>query len=485
SRLSEARSNRISLEAMRDQARRARSEELAAESIESVAQSSVVQNLKQSISSLKQELAELSIRYTEKHPRLVEVRKKVEALKQELKDEVDTLLTGAEERYRTMKETEGKLRAAIEQTKAEALEVNKKEIEYTRLQREATNYASLYDLVLKRQKETDLTTLLNVNNVRKFEAAKAPTVPIKPKPSRNLTMSLFLGLALGVGLAFLIDMLDNTVKSQKQVEEQVDIPFLGIVPMIKLGRGPRKPDDSPARDHYILENPRSAVAECTRTIRTNLMFMSPENPARFVVVTSSSPREGKSTTAINLAIVTAQSGKRTLIVDTDMRRPRLHKSFAVPNDVGISSYIVGEANLDQAVQRSNVPGLDVMTCGPIPPNPAELLHTEAFERLLDELRQRYDRVVFDSPPVTAVTDSLVLSSMMDGVVLVIHANITTLHSAQVARRRVEDVGGRIFGAVLNDVDLDDRRTSEYYQQYYYYYRSPYVDEEQLSKEARG
>ncbi|MEL6547763.1 MAG: polysaccharide biosynthesis tyrosine autokinase, partial [Myxococcota bacterium] len=395
------------------------------------------------------------------------------------------LLTAAEERYRAAQDTEIRLRNAIEKTKGEALEVNKKEIDYTRLQREAKNYASLYDLVLKRQKETDLTTLLNVNNVRKFEAAKPPKAPIKPRPVMNMLVSLVLGVLAGVGLAFLVDMFDNTVKSQKQVEETLGIPFLGIVPMIKVGRGPRNANNTPERDQYILENPRSAVAECTRTIRTNLMFMSPETPARFLVITSSSPREGKSTTAINLAIVTAQSGKRTLIVDTDMRRPRLHKSFRVGNDVGISSYIVGESTLDESVQRSPVEGLDLLTCGPIPPNPAELLHTEAFERLLDELRERYDRVIFDSPPVTAVTDSLVLSSMMDGVVLVLHANITTLHSAQIARRRIEDVGGRIFGGVLNDVDLDDRRTSEYYQQYYYYYRSPYLDEEQQKKEARG
>lgn len=485
SRLSETRARRIELEALRDQARRARTDGLSPESLESIATSTVIQNLKQSISQLKQEQAELASRYTGKHPRVVEVGQKIDALERELETEINNLLTATEERYKAAQDTEARLRAAIEQTKAEALEVNKKEIDYTRLQREAKNYASLYDLVLKRQKETDLTTLLNVNNVRKFEAAKPPKAPIKPRPVMNMLVSLVLGTLGGVGLAFLVDMFDNTVKSQKQVEETVGIPFLGIVPMIKIGRGPRNPNDTSERDHYILQNPRSAVAECTRTIRTNLMFMSPDRPARFLVITSSSPREGKSTTAINLAIVHAQSGKRTLIVDTDMRRPRLHKSFGVANDVGISSYIVGEASLDRAIQKSAVEGLDLMTCGPIPPNPAELLHTEAFEHLLEELRGRYDRVIFDSPPVTAVTDSLVLASMMDGVVLVVHANITTIHAAQVARRRIEDVGGKIFGAVLNDVDLDDRRTSEYYQQYYYYYRSPYVDEEQLKKEARG
>lgn len=485
SRLSEVRARRIELEALRDQVQRARNEGLNPDSIDVVATSTTVQLVKTAISELKQNLAELSTRYTAKHPRIIETKEKIDALRTELEEEIQTLLTASEERYRTMRDTETRLGAAIEKTKSEALEINKREIVYNKLKREAENYAGLYEVVLKRQKETDLTTLLNVNNVRKFEAAKAPRRPIKPNARKNMTFALFIGLVLGGGLAFLVDMLDNTVKSQKQVEELVRVPFLGIVPMIKVGKGPRDAASAMERDCYILDNPRSAVAECTRTIRTNLMFMSPDEPARTLVVTSSSPREGKSTTAINLAIVTAQSGKRTLIVDTDMRRPRLHKSFGVDNDIGISSYIVGEAPLDRVVRPSGVDGLDLMTCGPIPPNPAELLHTESFEQLLGKLRERYDRVIFDSPPVTAVTDSLVLSSMMDGVVLVIHANSTTLHAAQVARRRIEDVGGRIFGAVLNDVDLDDRRTSEYYQQYYYYYRSPYVDEEQLKKEARG
>ncbi|MEM6558626.1 MAG: polysaccharide biosynthesis tyrosine autokinase [Myxococcota bacterium] len=486
SRLSEVRAERIALESLREQVDRTRAnQELRADSLESVASSPVVQNLKQVIAELKRDEAQLSTRYTDRHPRLLEAKSKVAALEAALNDEIESLLQAAEQRYRAAKETEDRLRVAIEKTKTEALDINKREIQYTRLQREANNYSSLYNLVLKRQKETDLTTLLNVNNVQRFEAAKAPKRPVSPRPLANVFVSLVLGVLLGAGLAFAVDMLDNTVKSQTQIEEAVGVPFLGIVPMIKTGRGSRDGDDPSVRDLYILDNQRSAVAECTRTIRTNLMFMSPEDPARLLMVTSSSPREGKSTIAINLSIVTAQSGKKTLIVDTDMRRPRLHNSFSRSNDVGLSNYIVGEATVDQAIQPSGIDRLDLLTCGPIPPNPAELLHTEAFASLLTELSERYDRVIFDTPPVTAVTDALVLASMMDGVVLVVHVNLTTVPSAQLARRRVEDVGGRIFGAVLNDVDLDDRRASQYYQQYYYYYRNPYVAENTPNKKASG
>ncbi|MEO0812520.1 MAG: exopolysaccharide transport family protein, partial [Myxococcota bacterium] len=315
SRLSETRARRIELEALRDQSRRARNDGLTPESLESVSSSTVVQNLKQSISALKQERAELATRYTAKHPKRVEIAEKVEALESELKSEIDGLLTAAEERYRAAQDTEIRLRNAIEKTKGEALEVNKKEIDYTRLQREAKNYASLYDLVLKRQKETDLTTLLNVNNVRKFEAAKPPKAPIKPRPVMNMLVSLVLGVLAGVGLAFLVDMFDNTVKSQKQVEETLGIPFLGIVPMIKVGRGPRNANNTPERDQYILENPRSAVAECTRTIRTNLMFMATDRPMNRLLFTSARPSEGKTTTAISVGVSMAQAGNRVLLLD--------------------------------------------------------------------------------------------------------------------------------------------------------------------------
>jgi len=221
-------------------------------------------------------------------------------------------------------------------------------------------------------------------------------------------------------------------------------------------------------------HPRSSVAECCRAIRTNLMFMATERPARRILVTSSGPREGKSTTAINLALTSAESGARVVIVDTDLRKPRVHKSFGLSNDVGVSSLVLGEATVDQIIQRTNVGRLDVIACGPIPPNPAEILHTEVFKGLVEELNRRYDRVVFDSPPVAAVADALILSSMVDGVVLVIQGGQTSWQSALQATRRLMDVGGRIFGVVLNNVDLDDKRAGDYYQ-YYYYYRSGYGD----------
>src|SRR5690606_5967187 len=169
-------------------------------------------------------------------------------------------------------------------------------------------------------------------------------------------------------------------KSQEQIEQLLGLPFLGIMPAIK-GEGGSRASESPGRDHYILEHPRSSVAECCRTIRTNLLFMSPDSPAQTILITSSGPQEGKSTTAINLAITMAQSGSRVLLVDTDMRRPRLHQAFDVNQDIGISNLILGDVSINQAIQASGVHNLSILPCGPIPPNPAELLHTEGFTRL--------------------------------------------------------------------------------------------------------
>ena len=192
-------------------------------------------------------------------------------------------------------------------------------------------------------------------------------------------------------------------------------------------------------------------------------------------------REGKSTTVVNMAITMAQSGARVVVVDTDMRRPRLHKSFGVDNERGVSNVILGNANWTDVVRSSGVEGLDVITCGPIPPNPAELLHTARFKELLKDLSGHYDRVLFDSPPVAAVTDSLVLGSMMDGVVLVVQAGKTSLMAAQQAKKSLVDVGAKLFGVVLNDVDLEHKQYG-YYQ--YYYYRSGYgSDSEKKKKKA--
>lgn len=465
--LSRTTGQRIALESRRNQIARAKADGLPPDSIQQVLASPVIQTLKSSLSELNQEASQLGVKYTAEHPSMVAVRQRIALVEESLNRETSKILRSLDEEYQTAVETEGRLKSVIDGVKTEAIELSMKEIEYSRLTRERDNNKALYTLVLNRKKEADLTQMLRVNNVRVLEAALAPTIPIRPRVHMNMAVALVLGLMLGIGLAFAVDYLDNSLKSQEQVERILALPFLGIVPAIKPEKGSPAVDDR-GRDHYIVSHPRSSVAECCRTVRTNLMFMSPEAPARTLMVTSSGPREGKSTTVMNLAITMAQSGARTLIVDTDMRRPRLHKSFKTKNDAGISSLILGEVALERAVQETGIERLHVLPCGPIPPNPAELLHTDAFRHVLESLKQRYDRVIFDSPPVAAVTDAQVLGSMVDGVVLVVNAGKTSWQAALQARRRLQDVGSKIFGVVLNNVDLDDKRSGHYYDYYYYY-----------------
>ncbi|MHB8878786.1 MAG: polysaccharide biosynthesis tyrosine autokinase, partial [Myxococcaceae bacterium] len=333
------------------------------------------------------------------------------------------------------------------------------------------NNARLYDLVLKRLKDIELSGLLRTSNVRVLDAARPSLLPVRPKVPMALGLALVLGLLGGLGLALLLELLDNSITGQADIEERLGVPFLGFVPTI--------PDDKlPAlgkRDLHIHTHPKSSVAECCRAIRTNLLFMTPDKPFKTLVVTSAGPQEGKSSSVINLGIAMAQSGNRVLLLDTDMRRPRLHKAFGVPNDFGISSLILNQGSLDTAVKSTEVPGLFVLPCGPIPPNPAELLHTQVFAELLEKLTQKFDRVILDSPPIGAVADAVVLGTQADGVLLVVKAGHTSRDMAKRAVRSIQDVNAKLLGAILNNINLDDPKYGDYYYYAYRQYGAYYGD----------
>jgi capsular exopolysaccharide synthesis family protein len=338
-----------------------------------------------------------------------------------------------------------------------------------------------------RLKEADLTGAQPFNNVRFLDRALIPRAPFKPDLQQALLAALVAGLALGVGLALVIELADTTVKSEADLAAISDVPFLGLMPVIPVVI-PVKDDDragqlraTQERDLYILGNPRSAVAECARFIRTNLLFMSPDRPLRTIVVTSPSPQEGKSTTAVTTAISMAQAGSRTLIVDTDLRKPRLHRVFGIESDVGIANVLLNELSIEQAVQRTEVPNLDVLCCGTLPPNPAELLLSERFKDVVAELARRYERVIFDTPPMGPVTDPAILGTLVDGVLLVTKCEKTSKESMKQAIRALRDANARVFGVILNDVDVSSKRYAGAYYAYYRRYGGYYGENE--TKEA--
>ncbi len=458
------------MESKRKQILDIKAAKLPLDSIDQIIDNRLIQQLKESYFELQEQQAELASRYLPAHPKYKAIIEKIEVTRRSLDREIDNVLASIESAYQAKLREERTARRRLAQVKAEALEVNKKSLQYSRLKREAETASQLYQLVVKRQKEATLASLQETNNVYKLDPAIAPEVPVHPRVKLNILLAAVVGLLGGIGLAFFLEYLDNTFKGQDDIERLLQIPFLGIIPSIKLEPQAEDGGEQRLRDNYLISHPKSTVAEACRTVRTNILLMSPENPARRLLITSPNPQEGKSTVCINLGITMAQSGSRVILLDTDMRRPRLHKTFGIDSGLGLTTTILGEADLDAVTHVSEVPGLDVIPCGPIPPNPTELFHTERFRRLLDDLSERYDRVIFDSPPALMVADPLILSSMMDGVVLVVKSARTSSDLGRRAVRQLRDVNAPILGAVINDLDIEHRDYGYYYyRQYGYYY----------------
>jgi capsular exopolysaccharide synthesis family protein len=424
-----------------------------------------VQALKGRYVEAKSVCTAMAARYLPGHPKLATCLEQTEVAKQDLLKELRNVVAAAQVDLKEALAKERNLQGLVDNAKSEAFEVNKRQIEFERLKREADTNQRLYDLVLKRLKETELSGMLRTNNVRMLDAARPSFAPLRPKVRNNLTLGLLLGLAAGFALAVLLEQLDNTLKTQADVEERVGVPFLGFFPRVTSSGDSEHPEE---RDLYIFRNPKSAVAEACRAIRTNLLFMSPDRPLRTMLITSSGPKEGKSTCVIATGVAMAQSGSRVLLVDTDMRRPRLHRALGVSNERGVSSVLVGDATLEEVIKSTEVPGLFIITSGPIPPNPAELFHTQAFQEFVRGVSTRFDRAIFDSPPVNAVADPTVLATQVDGTLLVVRAGITNRNFARNAARVLTDVKSRIFGAVMNDVDLGSAGYGGYYAAYHGY-----------------
>jgi capsular exopolysaccharide synthesis family protein len=313
---------------------------------------------------------------------------------------------------------------------------------------------------------------------RIVDTALVPHVPIAPRVSLALAIGTFLGLLLGMASAITLDQLDRVIRTGDEAEA-LGITVLGVVPHIEettltnpamYGRKKRRSSTSPTgnRELIVHNYPKSSVSECCRTIRTNLTFMSADRPRKTIVVTSASPREGKTTITMSLAISLAQSGKRILVVDTDLRRPRLHRTLGKTGVRGVTTVLVGQHTAKEALQETDVPNLTLLASGPIPPNPSELLHTDQFRLLITELAKGFDHVILDSPPLAAVTDASIIAPQVDSTILVINAQRTTRDAVRSALRQLRDVNVQVTGGVLNEVDL---AAQSYGAGSYYYYRN--------------
>jgi non-specific protein-tyrosine kinase len=315
----------------------------------------------------------------------------------------------------------------------------------------------------------------STNNVLVVESAVVPSIPIRPKTLQNTGLAAVVGLMLAVGVAFLVEYLDDTIKTPAQVDALLGLPVVGVLGWLsteQLALGP-----------IAKTEPRSPTTEAFRGLRTNLQYSGVDKPLRRLLVTSAGPGEGKSTVVANLAIVMAQAGLRVAVVDADLRRPTQHRFLGCPNKVGLSESLIQETlHLNGALQPADVTGLHVMTTGTVPPNPAELLGSKKMGALIDLVNEQVDRVIIDSPPISAVTDAVVLASQVDGVLLVLEAGKTRSGPALQAKQQLERVGANLIGVVLNKVPIG--RDGYYYSHYYYYYYNSYYEADSTKSHRR-
>lgn len=327
----------------------------------------------------------------------------------------------------------------------------------TMLRQFETTYASL----LNSLEQLRLTEAQTVDNIAVTTPALTPIIPIRPRTLTNTLLAAIVGAMLALGLAFLVEYLDDTIHDSEQVRDLLGLATLGAILRVR-------PRDNPEAALVTLDKKHSPIAEGYRVLRTNIQFSGVDEPVRALLITSASPQEGKSTTTANLAVTLAQADQRVILVDTDLRRPTAHKLFNLSNNVGITSALMQRADeaADAVLQDTAVSGLRVLTSGPLPPNPSELLGSERMRHLVERLRSQCDVLIFDSPPVMAAADAAILSTLVDGTLLVIDADGTRRAEALRAQETLAKVGGRLLGAVLNKLG---ERSSGYYSYYYYYY----------------
>ncbi|HEX8720624.1 MAG TPA: polysaccharide biosynthesis tyrosine autokinase [Pyrinomonadaceae bacterium] len=451
-------------------------------SIPQVQENKNVQRLREKISDLEEKKKALLVVYTEEWPEVQKINRQLAQLNEELKRAPQEIIAGLKNRLDASVKEE---RAASSSYFGSRAKANVQSISETSLgdldQAIETDRQNL-NLYMQRLNELRVTNPERTNgNITMVEEARVPRAPIGPPRVRNIVVALLLSLGIGVGLAFLLDYLDDTLKSVEDVDRHLHLPTLALIPAPRdarrlLGRGAPEPVPGAATALTLIDDVRSPVAEAYRHLRTSLLLSSAGQPPKTVLVTSSQPSEGKTTTAVNIATMLAQTGADVLLLDCDLRRPRIHTHFGLPNARGVTNYLSGEANVSDLVQTyDKLPNLKVISSGPVPPNAAELLGSEEMRKLLFVLAENFTHIIIDSPPAISFTDASILSTMVEGVMLVVHGGRSSRAVVRRAKQQLQDVGAHLFGIVLNNVKLEGTD--------YYYYSGYYSAEEDGAPEG--
>lgn len=432
--------------------------------------------LRTELGKLQVEAAELSVKYGPENPRVAEVEQKIKTYRQQIEENQKTLEEKLRADFERAARDERAIKQALERAKAEAVEQNQSASQYGALKADVETMTALYTEFLQKTKQADLQLVEQHNNLRVIEPADVPASPIGPMRLRTILIGLMVSLVVGMGLAFFLEYLDNTVKSVEDIVRVAQLPTLAVIPAIntvtvralnsknkkngKPGGGAQSlslaasSHSTPGKlSRIVALDQLSSVVEAYRMLRTSVLLSAAGNPPKTILFTSGQPGEGKTTTAINTAISLAQLGSSVLLIDADLRRPTVHRVFKMNQPAGLSTYLSRQVEVDSLIQKLWTPHLSVLPCGPIPPNPAELISSERMKELLRSLSTKFDHILIDSPPLINVTDPVILSTMVDGVILVIQAGRSTRDVLRRARQELGSVGAKIFGVVLNNLDI--------------------------------
>jgi polysaccharide biosynthesis transport protein len=432
------------------------------ESAPQVLDNKAVQALKEQRAKLEAEYAQNLSTFKPEFPRMVQLKAQIDDLNARIRSEVTVVVGSVRAQFEAARQQEAQLRERVGQSRAAVETVQDRSVDLNLLKRELDTNRQVYDSLLQRLKEVSVTSGLTSNNISIVDEARPPLFPFSPQPQRYALIGMGLGLLLGLALAFLREMLDDSIKHPDEVEPTYGLPVLGLIPLVKnAGRAGRVAS-------LVHDDPRSPFAEAYRSMRTALQFSTNEGAPKLMTVTSCGKSEGKTTTAIALAINFAQLGKQVLLIDADMRNPSVHKTMVLPNETGLSNFLAGEPGAGTLIQKSNIANLSVLTAGPTPPDPVELLMGPKFQLLLEKAHEMgFTQVIIDSPPLLGIADAVVLGNQVPHVVFTIKAGATRKSAIKDALRRLRHAGISPMGVVLTHVS--NKHGSDYgYGSYYGY-----------------
>ena len=461
-------------------------------SLPQVMQDTTIQELQKQLNELYGQAAALSSQFKESYPPLAKLKAQIGAAEARLKLAINNVVSGIETQYNAAKGKEAELQAEMGRQRTETLNLNDAAAQYAILQREVDTNRELYNAVLTRMKDVEVVSGDQHTLVSIINSAEVPTSPTTPRKTRDMLMSLIFGLACGIGLAFLLDFLDNTLKNPEEAENYLRLPSLGVVPeFASLGiadtNGSRQllvdgsaPTVQPGRELVHSHGSYSSLGEAYRNLRTAVLLSRAGSPPKIILIASATSREGKTVTSVNLATMLAQLGP-CLLIDADLRRARCHHVLAVENLAGLTEALTGTRKWQDVRRRTEIENLDFLSAGSAPPNPTELLGSPKMAETLAEMGESYRHVIIDSSPVLPVSDALLLAGIVDGIVVVANGVATPRQQVKAACARLEYARGKILGVVLNRIHL---QSPDYY--YYYhrdYYGSPGKGDEGLEETA--